>query len=277
MTDVSFTPYPPGKEFTSHPMAGRTSAIQEKEKNKNRNKTTTATMKKILSIALMAIAALTSSAQDVQLHYDFGRNLYPDEEAGRQKVTMTLEQFKADQWGSWYYFVDIDFSRKFTEGAYTEISREFKLGKQSPFAAHVEYDGGLNRFGSFQQAALLGAAYNGHNGDFSTTYSLQLMYKRFFKSYDYTSAYHSAQLTGVWSTTFAGKKCTFSGFIDFWRGEQANGHGQLVILSEPQFWYNATDHLSIGTEVEVSNNFIYNTYNDKSFFVNPTLGVKWNF
>lgn len=233
-------------------------------------------MKKLLLSGLLAVAALTAQAQNVQLHYDLGRNLYPDEEAGRQKVTMTLEQFKADKWGSWFYFVDVDFSRKFVEGAYTEISREFNIGKKG-FAAHVEYDGGLNRFGSFQQSALLGGAWNGHNADFSTTYSVQLMYKRFFKSYNYTNAYHSFQLTGVWSTTFANKKCTFSGFIDLWRGEKANGHGQLVILAEPQFWYNATEHFSVGTEWEISDNFVYNTYNGKTFFVNPTLAVKWNF
>jgi hypothetical protein len=233
-------------------------------------------MKKIFCLALMAVAAMGVSAQNIQVHYDFGRNIYPDQEDGRQKVTVTLEQFKADQWGSWYYFVDVDLTNKFTEGAYTEISREFNIGKKG-FAAHVEYDGGLNKSGSFQQAALLGGAYNGHNADFSKTWSVQLMYKRFFKSYEYSSAYNSVQLTGVWGLNFANKKCTFSGFVDFWRGENADGKGQLVILSEPQFWYNVTDHFSVGGEVEVSNNFIYNTYDDKSFFVNPTLAVKWNF
>ena len=233
-------------------------------------------MKKIFCLALMAVAAMGVSAQNIQVHYDFGRNIYPDQEDGRQKVTVTLEQFKADQWGSWYYFVDVDMTNKFTEGAYTEISREFNIGKKG-FAAHVEYDGGLNKSGSFQQAALLGGAYNGHNADFSKTWSVQLMYKRFFKSYENSSAYNSVQLTGVWGLNFANKKCTFSGFVDFWRGENANGNGQLVILSEPQFWYNITDHFSVGSEVEISNNFIYNTYDDKSFFVNPTLAVKWNF
>ena len=233
-------------------------------------------MKKIFCLALMAVAAMGVSAQNIQVHYDFGRNIYPDQEDGRQKVTVTLEQFKADQWGSWYYFVDVDMTNKFTEGAYTEISREFNIGKKG-FAAHVEYDGGLNKSGSFQQAALLGGAYNGHNADFSKTWSVQLMYKRYFKSYDNTSAYNSVQLTGVWGLNFANKKCTFSGFVDFWRGENADGKGQLVILSEPQFWYNVTNHFSVGGEVEVSNNFIYNTYDDKSFFVNPTLAVKWNF
>ena len=233
-------------------------------------------MKRYFSIVLMVVATLSVSAQNVQLHYDFGRNIYPDQEDGRQKVTMTLEQFKADKWGSWYYFVDVDFTNKFVESAYTEISRELNIGKQG-FAAHVEYNGGLNRSMSYQQAGLVGVAYNGHNADFSKTWSVQLMYKRFFKSYEYTSAYNSVQLTGVWGLNFADNKCRFSGFIDFWRGENADGHGQLVILSEPQFWYNATGHFSIGTEVEISNNFIYNTYDDKTFFVNPTLAVKWNF
>ena len=106
-----------------------------------------------------------------------------NQEDGRQRVTVTLEQFKADQWGSWYYFVDVDLTNKFTEGAYTEISREFNIGKNG-FAAHVEYDGGLNRFGSFQQAALVGAAYNGQATLTSQRPGvLQLMYKRYFKSY----------------------------------------------------------------------------------------------
>ncbi|MBR3111814.1 MAG: DUF5020 family protein [Prevotella sp.] len=241
-------------------------------------------MKKILLVLFIIHCPLfISVAQNIQLHYDFGRNIYPDQEPDRQKVTVTLEQFKADPWGSWYYFVDLDLTNKFFRSAYTEISREFKLGKESPFAAHIEYDGGLGRddIRSFQHAALLGGAYNGHNEDFSKTWSVQLLYKRFFKSYDYTWAYNSFQLTGVWGLTFANKKCTFSGFIDFWRAENSKpdryGHGMLVILTEPQFWYNFTPHFSVGSEVEISNNFIYNTYDDQTFFVNPTLALKWNF
>ncbi len=236
-------------------------------------------MKKQILSLLFFVSCMTVGAQNIQVHYDFGRNIYTGEEAGRQKVTVTLEQFKADQWGTWYYFVDVDLSSHFTESAYTEISREFNFGKQSPFAAHIEYDGGLSKSGSFQQAALVGAAYNGHSADFSKTWSVQLMYKQFFKSYETTHSYASAQLTGVWGLTFADKRCTFSGFIDFWRGEKANNHGCLVILTEPQFWYNFNDHFSVGTEWEFSNNFVYNSdpESTKTFFWNPTLAVKWNF
>ena len=215
-------------------------------------------MKKYVMTLVVLACTLTAGAQNIQLHYDFGRNFYSDQEAGRQKMTMTIEQFKADQWGSWFYFVDLDFSRHFVEGAYTEVSREFNIKKDSPFALHVEYDGGLTRNYAYQQAGLVGAAYNGHTADFSKTWSVQLMYKQYFSNEDIHS-YASAQLTGVWGLNFLNNKLRFSGFIDFWRAENAvNGHGMLVMLTEPQLWYNINEHLAVGTEIEVSNNFISN-------------------
>lgn len=229
-------------------------------------------MKKIFAMMLLA-AGVAAQAQNIQVHYDFGRNIY-DEESGRQNITATFEKFSADQLGSWYYFVDLDINQHGMAGAYTEVSREFNVG-QKGWAAHVEYDGGLNLGTSFQTSALIGPAWNGHNEDFSTTYSVQMLYKQFFGQ-NGNKAYASAQLTGVWSTTFAQGKCTFAGFIDFWRGEKWNGHGQMVILTEPQLWYNVNDKLSFGTEWELSNNFIFNPVNDKAFFVNPTLCVKFN-
>lgn len=231
-------------------------------------------MKKILTMCAMLVAGLAASAQNIQVHYDFGRNIYTGEEAGRQNFTLTYETFSADKLGSWYYFVDLDINQHGMAGAYTEVSREFNVGKQG-WAAHVEYDGGLNLGTSFQTSALIGPAWNGHNSDFSTTYSVQLLYKQFFGQ-NGNDPYASAQLTGVWSTTFASGKCTFSGFIDFWRGQKYNGHGQLVMLTEPQLWYNISKKVSVGTEVEMSNNFVYNAVNDKSFFVNPTLALKFN-
>lgn len=233
----------------------------------------------------MLMLAGSAMAQNVQLHYDFGRKIYSNEEASRQQVTVTFEQFKADKLGSWFWFIDLDMYHDGMKGAYIEASREFTFApasKNSSFAAHVEYDGGMttNKAGAgsrFQHAALIGPAWNGHNADYSTTWSIQAMYKQYFKN-AYTDAYSSFQLTGVWGTTFASGKCTFSGFIDFWRGEQANGHGQLVLLTEPQLWYNVTDKFSVGTEVELSNNFIFpDCATDKKFYVNPTLAVKYNF
>lgn len=235
-----------------------------------------------LFFAIFAFAAIALQAQNLQLHYDFGRNIYSDEEPGRQKVTATFETFKADNLGSWFYFIDLDLNSKGVIGAYGELSREFNVGNNG-WAFHMEYDGGLSKDGGvFQSAALFGPAWNGHNADFSTTYSIQALYKPIFNNY-FGHGYTSFQLTGVWSTTFASGKATFSGFIDFWRGENDGhfdatkaGHGQLVWLTEPQLWYNFNNHVSLGTEIELSNNFQY-VFSDKSFYINPTIGMKFNF
>ena len=245
-------------------------------------------MKQSILTALMAIATIAVSAQNIQFHYDFGRHINNDDIADRQDVTVTYEAFSADKLGSWYYFIDVDANKNGIIGAYTELSREFtfaKASEQSSLAAHIEYDGGLSKAaGTFQSAILIGPAWNGHNADFSTTYSVQLMYKQFFgQKTEFnggTSAYPSFQLTGVWSTTTRNKLWTFAGFIDFWRGINAsNGHGALVILTEPQLWYNISSKVSFGTEIELSNNFIYQTctpYANDKFYCNPTLAFKFN-
>lgn len=223
----------------------------------------------------MMLMAFAASAQNLQVHYDFGRHIYPGDEEGRQALTLTFEQFKADKLGSWYYFIDLDIDKNAMSAAYTEISREFnfyKTGERGAFAAHVEYDAGLNRSMSYQQAGLLGAAWNGHNSDFSKTYSLQLMYKQFFGDKDVHKAYSSFQLTGVWGLNYLQNKLTFSGFFDVW-SEKA-GDRYMVFLTEPQLWYNLPKKVSVGTEVEMSYNF---PYNNEKFFINPTLAVKYNF
>lgn len=235
-------------------------------------------MKKSIFSALMLFSCLFGFAQNLQVHYDFGSMLSSEKEDGRQPVTVTYEKFSADKLGSWFYFVDLDMDKDGVMGAYTEVSREFNLGNKG-FAAHVEYDGGMSRFGSFQTAALAGLAWNGHNADFSTTYSIQALYKQFFKQYNNVDGYASFQITGVWSTALLDGKMTFSGFADLWLGKNNYGKDNcLVFLAEPQLWYNVNDKISVGTEVELSNNFIYRATdgNNKGFFVNPTLAIKFN-
>ena len=149
-------------------------------------------MKKIILFFICFICCtltVATQAQNLQVHYDFGRKIYPDEQHTRQMVTLTFEQFKADNLGSWFWFIDLDMYHDGMKGAYTEISREFTLAspsKSSSLAAHVEYDGGMTSFREgggtrFQNALLLGPAWNGHNSDFSATWSVQAMYKQYFK------------------------------------------------------------------------------------------------
>ena len=77
----------------------------------------------------------------------------------------------------------------------------------------------------------------------------------------------------VWNLNFFNRKFTFEGFFDFWREKkdwpESTGY---VFLSQPQLWYNASKHLSLGTEIDIENNLaVY------GWRVNPTLGAKWTF
>ena len=71
--------------------------------------------------------------------------------------------------------------------------------------------------------------------------------------------------------------------MDLWYDKDVNG--KLILLSEPQFWVNINAikgwedvKLSLGTEVEISNNFVYKSNgNNNSFFAIPTIAAKWTF
>lgn len=77
------------------------------------------------------------------MHYDFGDAFYGDKLSNRPHLTTTIENFKADKWGSTFFFVDLDFGENTMKSAYAEISRELRFW-EAPFAAHIEYNGGLS-------------------------------------------------------------------------------------------------------------------------------------
>ena len=237
-------------------------------------------MRKLFLLALLSLAVWAGKSQNVQLHYDFGGALYDKDLDGRPVLTSTVEMFKPDKWGSTYFFVDMDYTSKGIASAYWEIARELSFWK-APFSVHVEYNGGLSNQSSFNNAYLGGLAYNWNSADFTKGVSVQLMYKYLAKYGAYTNSW---QLTGVWRNTFANGICTFSGFADLWYDNTVSGN--LIFLTEPQFWVNlyalkrVSDDfkLSVGTEVEISTNFVYSsTGAHDRFYALPTLACKWTF
>lgn len=240
----------------------------------------------ILLLCVHAVVLL-SVAQNVQLHYDMGSALY-SRLATRAKVTSTVEMFKPDSWGSTYLFTDIDYFGDGAAGAYWEIFREFSFGAKRRWAAHIEYDGGVTSLKStaiasrFQHSALAGVAWNWSSDDFSKVFSVRALYKQYFKGMD-RKGFPGFQVTAVWEDTFASGLCTFAGFVDVWRDPDVNG--QLIVLSEPQFWVNLNAikgmekvKLSLGSEVEMSNNFIFDKEGKNNrFYAIPTLAAKWTF
>ena len=110
------------------------------------------------------------------------------------------------------------------------------------------------------------------------------MYKYYFKGQNpWNRPFNSFQATAVWGMLLANRLLSFSGFIDCWYDQSVRGH--WVFLSEPQLWLNiyalhgcSDVRLSIGTEVEISNNFVFNKNgrNDR-FYAIPTIAAKWSF
>lgn len=136
-------------------------------------------MKQIISalfLCMLLSGVPRLQAQNIQLHYDFGRSLYDKDLQGRPLFTSTVEKFHPDTWGSTYFFVDMDYTSEGVASAYWEIAREIKFWK-GPFSAHLEYNGGLSKGMSYKNAYLAGATYTFNNASFSKGFTLTAMYK----------------------------------------------------------------------------------------------------
>jgi hypothetical protein len=228
-------------------------------------------MKKLLYLSLLIFFSGSLYAQNVQLHYDMGKD--------RGYMTSTVEMFRPDKTGNTFFFIDFDYGVGDVEGvslSYFEIARVFTLGK-SPFGWHAEYNGGFGQFkaspfnGAYtiNNAWLTGVDYSWNASDFSRGFSLKAMYKNIANTID--DKPHNFQITGVWYVNFADGKMSFTGFADLWREKTA--YGSMIFLSEPQLWYNVNKNFSFGGEVELSSNFA----SMDGFKIMPTLGLKYTF
>lgn len=225
-------------------------------------------MKKLLLFFATLLGASSLMAQNVQLHYDLGED--------RNYLTSTVEMFKPDQWGNTFFFIDMDYSVGDNKGVnlgYFEIARCLKFW-DAPLSVHVEYNGGMVPNFVFSNAWLSGIDYSWNNSDFTKGLSAKVLYKRI----EYTD-YLSYQTTLVWYMHFFDKKLSFTGFADFWKEKKSWGTGadiektDYVFLAEPQLWYNFTENISLGGEVELSNNF----FSNDGMKIMPTVAAKWTF
>lgn len=236
--------------------------------------------KGLFTLALFALSMVVC-AQNIQLHFDPRHALHSSygEVLPRNYFTTTFEMLKFDKWGSTFMFVDLDFnqSRGGIGLAYAELVRDHKIGK-SPIMAHIEFNGGVgnNNTSGFtiSNAYLAGASYATKVGPVHL--STYLAYK--YNAFERVS--NDVQWTGIWATNLCKDKITMSGFVDLWTENKDKTHAttsnkkKVILIAEPQFWYNATPNLSFGSEIEISNNFIW--YSNK-VLVNPTIAAKWIF
>ena len=130
----------------------------------------------------------------------------------------------------------------------------------------------------------MGLDYFIHSKDFKNTLNLKALYKNIQKK----DSDVPMQFTVVWAMNdlFGVKGLKFDGFADFWwedhavdfRADGSCDTKSTVFITEPQLWYNVGQHfgcdnLSLGTEIELSNNF----GSTGGFKCRPCLGVKWDF
>jgi hypothetical protein len=231
-------------------------------------------MKKLfLLFVLISFSKIYS--QNLQIHYDFGED--------RKYITSTLEMFKPDEYGATFFFVDFDYSFPGNNSmslAYFEIARYVNIYKK--LSLTIQYNDGivvtegtpLNNAFTLNQTWLGGVSYPIDLG--FVTLNTDLLFRK-----TYGSDAPDGQLTVVWFVPFMNNKITFTGFLDVWSQDKlvraqlpSEGDKEVVFLTEPQLWYNLTNHLAVGTEFEISNNFL--PFQDK-IEVNPTLALKWNF
>ncbi len=236
-------------------------------------------LKKVLFTLVLIVSSFSIYAQNLQLHFDPRHALHGDKISEKNYFTATFEMFKPDKWGSTFMFVDLDFnqSRGNIGTAYMEIARDIKLGK-SPIMAHVEFNGGVGNaenFGfSIANAYMAGASYSTMIGKANIGTYLVYKYNAFAK------VSNDVQWTVTWGVDLLNNKVRICGFLDVWTQDKkatlGDGHSgkHIVLLTEPQFWYNLTPNLALGSEIEISNNFLKRK--DKAY-INPTIAAKWNF
>ena len=232
----------------------------------------------VAAVAALALGATVHAQTNFQTFYDFGRKHF----------TTTLEGFHQDNWGNTFFFIDYDYNNKdgnkviSPNNTYFEIARCLNFWGDSalaPLSLQVEYNGGFGTWGNLNgvpgvgygafpvnSAFLTGVDWFLHSGDFKNTLNLKLLYKHFVG----LPCKVPMQFTAVWGLQdlFGLSGLRFSGFVDFWCE-----HDYLVVLSEPQLWFQLFDHFNIGGEVE----FSYNFAGMEGFHVMPCIGTKWVF
>jgi hypothetical protein len=229
-------------------------------------------LRKLLLLSLSLVALTSLNAQNLQLHFDPRNALYGNDVAAKNYLTATFEMFKPDAWGSTFMFVDFDLNgdKRNIGLVYAEIARAFKI-KDFTLMPHLEYNGGLGTGFSIPSSYLAGAEYPFQLGNFFMgTYVA-------YKLNAFTKLSHDVQWTLTWNSAFPNSKVSLGGFLDLWseNKDRVNGEGgkKLIMLSEPQLWYNFTSNFALGTEVELS----YNFAGADKFYAIPTLATKWNF
>jgi len=169
-----------------------------------------------------------------------GQSVEVHHDIDRELQTINLSTFKPYEVGNLFAWADVDIDDG-SRTAYGEASFTERHG----FTA--EYNGGVDRdAGTIENLGLFGFEWS----------RIRLLYR--------TDG--EPQLTYYWRLNW--HRFEFAGFVDVWGSD-----GDAVVLSEPQLWYRINSRMSVGGEVEVSNNFVFGV---DGWQVKPTVAVRIN-
>jgi hypothetical protein len=229
-------------------------------------------MKKAL-LCILILAGVAQSADknvflDLQLHYDFDRQIN----------TSTLEFFQIDKLGNTFFFADFDFDDVGQHGAYFEITRNFLVIPTEKGNANlsVQYNDGVDKTVEtydkiVPSTFLYGIAFDNLRLG-SAKFEFQTLVRK------ESAARTSWQLTFVWIALLQ-PWLGFTGYVDV-NGDQTHG-GRTRVQSEPQLKF-LWNQWTFGSELEVSRNFLpagteWQPFEKDKWFAHPTIFLQYNF
>ena len=206
----------------------------------------------LLLLPALALAQPPSLSSNVQVHWDFHREL----------STSTVEFFEMDRWGTTFFFTDFDYGSTGQEASYFEVARNIAVvhtGKPL-WNLSLQYNDGVLPSDAMlgkgiPRTVLYGIAVSDLKWG-SAQFELQALARQEF------SADLGWQLTAVWDWMIPKTPCEFLGYVD-WNSNETND--QLTsVQAEPQLQFR-WGRWAIGSEVEISRNFT-GAYTRKSGF-----------
>ncbi|MCF7808668.1 MAG: DUF5020 family protein [Candidatus Marinimicrobia bacterium] len=210
---------------------------------------------------IFLMLAMTLMGQNFQVHYEAS--------AQREYVVTTLEMFKPDAYGSTFWFVDMEYDLPNSKGmslAYWEIARYFNLPVNN-LSLTLQYNDGAATFGPLGQVWLAGINYYLNIGGVGLPVDILYRASTGANSPDF-------QFTTTWLVPFLDGHLEFAGFLDIWSQDSGVDTKDIVVLAEPQLWYTINEQVAVGTEIEMSKNFIFGSDGIQTL---PTLAFRWNF
>lgn len=236
----------------------------------------------IYYLILLGIVPLLSTAQNVQLHYDFRHTLDPELNEKNFPI-ISFEYFKEfDSLGSFLFK-----AQSFLNGennnmgeTFIQLSQSLKFWKPGVFLS-LNYSGGLGvtttHFGyHISNAYATGIALPFEWKGAYFTLNVQYRYTAF------NTASHDAQLIlYVWKGMLD-YRLVLAGGIVSWTENRNQGTDftshlsgkKFAFFGDPQLWYRIKGGFSLGTRV----NLYYNLLGEKNDLkIYPTLGMQYKF